>query len=100
MLTLLDKCRQPEQDIYRLAINHFGDRIQILHTISELSELIIELGAHLEGRGNQSKIISEIADAENMLAQMRIIFDGPAQDVDRIKAEKMERLKRRMDGDE
>ncbi len=100
MTPLLKHCREPEQDIYRRALNHFGDKNQILHTIGELSELTIEIGAHLEGRGDHDKIINELADVENMLHQMRIIFDEPAGEVDRIKTNKMERLKRRMDGDE
>lgn len=43
----------------------------------------------------------ELADVEIMLMQMRLIFGGSVgYDVDRIKAQKLERLKKRMEEEE
>ena len=96
MQSLLRQCVEKEQNIFLTAINHFGHKHQIAHAIQELSELIVELSHHLEGRNNTPNILEEIADVENMLAQMRIIFDQGGN-VDTIKENKMQRLKKRMD---
>lgn len=72
---ILKQCTVPEDNIYIKAIRQFGHKNQIAHTIEELGELATELAKNLAGKKNTDAIISEMADVENMLIQMKIIFD-------------------------
>lgn len=87
-------------EIYKQAIEKFGDRNQTYKAIEELSELIKELAVLLSynlTKGqledfDKSNLEEEIADVEIMLEQLKLIFD--CHDIiNTVKKQKIERLK-------
>ena len=93
---LKQHCIEKQQNPYLRAINHFGHKHQISQAIQELSELTVELSRALVGRTDPVGIIGELADVENMLIQMKLIFD-PVHKVPEVMNEKMDRLMKRID---
>lgn len=75
------------------AIRIYGKSAQVDMAIEEMSELHVAL-LH-ERRGRENNIAEEIADTEIMLQQLEMIFDV-SEEVETIKAEKLERLKERL----
>lgn len=64
-----------EKEIYRAAIEKYGDNHQMMMCIEEMSELTKELCKNIRGRNNKEQIAEEIADVQIMLEQMKILFD-------------------------
>ena len=61
----------------------------------------LALARNLSGEHNEENVAEELADVEIMIAQMRLIFGGSVgYDVDRIKAQKLARLRKRMEEEE
>ena len=81
--------------IYRKAFDRFGKVNQITVAIEELSELQKELCKVLRGNMNIENVLEEIADVEIMIEQLRIMFNAD-RDIDKVKAQKIDRLKCRM----
>ena len=81
--------------IYRKAFDRFGKVNQITVAIEELSELQKELCKVLRGNMNIENVVEEIADVEIMIEQLRIMFNAD-RDIDKVKAQKIDRLKCRM----
>lgn len=71
----LKGCTEPEKNLYRKAINRYGDNRQIAKAIEVLGKLSTELSRNLVGDNNKYKIICGIADVQNLLIQMKILFD-------------------------
>ena len=65
-----------ENTIYQAAVEHFGEKSQIIVAIEEMSELIKELTKWERGIGSTAGIAEEIADVEIMLQQLKYIFLG------------------------
>lgn len=79
-------------------LEHYGKFTQIVKCMEECGELIRAPGKHLcEERGCEN-VVEELADVDIMLAQMRYLF-GHAE-VDRVRAQKLARLKMRMEEEE
>lgn len=93
-----------EQTVLETAIDHYGRRLQTVKACEELTELIaalsrltclIETGAPEEEiHAEWDHVLEELADAEIMLQQMRMIYDGGQ--VDGIRARKLRRLAGRL----
>ena len=81
--------------IYRKAFERFGKFNQITVAIEELSELQKELCKVLRGNMNIENVVEEIADVEIMIEQLHIMFNAD-RDIDKVKAQKIDRLKCRM----
>jgi len=84
-----------EQDkaIMRQAIEHFGKEHQILKAFEELGELIVGLRNR-----DRENIIEEIADVRNMLDQLEMMFDIDTEQVEKIRREKMAKVRREIEG--
>ena len=82
-------------DVFKMAIAHYGATEQELVAIEECSELIQAI-TH-KRRGRKHNIAEEIADVEIMLEQLKII-NKCADNVKQIKHYKVERLLERMWG--
>jgi len=80
---------QQEQTLYKRAIEKWGELSQIDMMIEEMSELITAL-SHLK-RGRTNNVNEEVADVMIVTGQARFMFDSV--EIDRIKQEKLERLK-------
>lgn len=63
------------EKIYIKLLGKFGCNNQMIIAIEELSELQKELTKHLRGKGNINHIITEIADVEIMLEQLKLMFN-------------------------
>lgn len=82
-------------------LEHYGVQNQMVKCMEECGELIQALARNLSGEHNEENVAEELADVEIMIAQMRLIFGGSVgYDVDRIKAQKLARLKMRMEEEE
>ncbi len=78
-----------EKEIFNAAIRVFGGAAQEEVAIEECSELIQAI-TH-KHRGREHNIPEEIADVEIVLEQLKII-NGCADEVAKIRKEKVERL--------
>ena len=86
-----------KEELYKFAIERYGDEAQINQGIEEMAELIQAINKF---RRNPCKetlkgIAEEIADVEIMLEQYKIIF-GATLPVNRIKSNKLQRLAERL----
>ena len=80
--------------IPELALAIYGREKQIRKTLEELAELSVELHHALDGRGDNEKILDEMADVEIMLCQMKILYGQ----TDGWKEKKIARLEERIHG--
>ncbi len=74
------------------SVKLWGVEAQKMMIVEECSELITAISHQLRGR--QSNVEEEIADAEIVLEQARVIFDS--KKIDEIKKEKLDRLNKRI----
>lgn len=79
----LKKCAgrgmQRETDVFKAAIEEFGEAAQVTMVFEEMAELQKELCKWLRGNtdvAERYRIAEEIADVEIMLAQMKLLFDN------------------------
>lgn len=79
-------------------LEHYGKSTQIVKCMEECGELIRALGKHLCNEGSYENVVEELADVDIMLSQMRYIFGHT--EVDRVRTQKLARLKRRMEEEE
>ena len=77
------------EEICLAAIDLYGEEVQERQCIEECAELIQAINK--KHRGKHHNIAEEIADVENMLFQLKEI-NGCAEEVERIKEEKLQRL--------
>lgn len=70
---------QRETDVFKAAIEVFGEAAQVTMVFEEMAELQKELCKWLRGNtdvAERYRIAEEIADVEIMLAQMKLLFDN------------------------
>ena len=79
------------------AIETYGDDMQLNVAIEEFSELIKEICKFNRGNENIDNIIEEMADCYIMLEQLKIIFEIEYSSICAVMAQKLERLKNRLD---
>lgn len=84
-----------EKEIYRQALEKWGDNLQIAMVFEEMAELQKELCKSLRGKENRVEIAEEIADVEIMLGQMKLLFNIE-EGVERHKQLKLQRLEGRL----
>ena len=89
--------------LLKQAIEKWGVEAQLNLAEEECAELIVELKKFRRGRNHKDDVCGEIADVEIMCAQLRLMFDSPVDitcnsTVDYIKAQKLERLRGRING--
>lgn len=83
-------------EIYEQAIETYGKDAQLKMAIEEMAELTQAICKSFRGADNLDNIIEEIADVEIMLAQLKIIYSLNKNEVCLKKAEKITRLKERL----
>lgn len=93
-----------ENMIHRIAI-HYGPDSQLDQTIEELAELTVAIRKFIRNKENSSSselvnlfynLTEEVADVEIMLEQLKYLFPIVAVDVEKIKAEKLDRQIKRI----
>ena len=86
------------EELYKIAIETYGDEAQINQGIEEMAELIQAINKFRRNPGYYPRwydIVEEIVDVEVMLEQYKIIF-GATLPVNRIKSNKLQRLAERL----
>ena len=82
---------EQREKVYTNALIHFGERVQMVVALEELSEVQKEICKKMRGYSNDDRLAEEIADATIMLEQMRLFF-GPNDLVCKKMDEKVQRL--------
>ena len=82
--------RDQMQSVLKTVANYFGLKAQMGKTVEELVELTHEVVKANKGEKNLYCIIEEIADVENMLDQLKILY-GIEDEVREIRWRKMVR---------
>lgn len=86
---------ETRQEVYRRAIEKYGEDAQLWMVIEEMSELAKEICKYQRGKRSPVDIADEIADVEIMLEQATMIF-GVDDLVRKHMDQKVERLKERV----
>lgn len=82
-----------KEELYRKALDKWGESAQILLAIEEMGELIQVLSKSLNGRRRMPDIRIEIADVQIMIEQLRLIFGGdPIDEIVEVRLERLSRL--------
>ena len=84
-------------DVYARALAAYGEDMQVVVVLEELSECQKELCKPLRGQGSRENLAEEVADVIIMMEQMMLIF-GIGGTVEREMARKVERLEKRLRG--
>lgn len=87
-----------EDVICYTALEHYGAHHQMMKCMEECGELIQALARNMCGEHCAENVVEELADVEIMLMQMRIAFGR--QKTHRVMAQKLARLKMRMEENE
>ncbi len=83
-----------QEDVLKKAVDTWGAESQIGMLMEEMGELMSAINRRHRCRTDKSTVEEELADVEIMLDQMRHIFD--AEEVDRFKRLKIDRLEARL----
>jgi len=87
-------------NIYAKALKAWGEEAQLDMVIEEMAELIQAISKFRRARTQEKKakayihMCEEIADVENMINQLRYMFDADL--IDKFKAEKLQRTMKRI----
>mgnify|MGYP006928563923 FL=1 len=79
--------------IYKQVVCTFGQNVQIIVAIEELSELSKELTKTIRNKMNPEGLAEEMADVEIMLEQLKLMFANE-QNVKNWKTFKVQRLEK------
>ena len=80
----------------RTIADHYGLAHQLMKTVEELNELALECAKSWEKKDITINLISEIADVEIMLAQIKYLAKIEQSDIDEVKEYKIGRQIKRM----
>lgn len=78
---------------YTQLFKKYGEIVQLVVAIEELSELQKELCKDLRGKGKRENIIEEYADVKIMLEQLYLIYNIEDCEIDEMIDKKIERTK-------
>ena len=84
-----------EQEIYKKALELWGEQFQVMMAIEEMAELMQKLSQYYRQNRivSQDDVLKEIADVEILLNQLKLIFDDEDYQSFRfIKQEKLNKL--------
>lgn len=82
------------------AIEKYGDKQQKIVAIEEMSELTKEITKDLRGDANINNIVEEMADVHIMLMQLQKMYNINLQTLFEKIEFKLERLDKRLNGEE
>lgn len=82
---------------YEDIIGHYGEEKQMHKAVEEFLELatVVQQDAN-KGKRHRQKVLEEIADAEHMIAQLKIIYELEESELDTMKEFKITRTMERM----
>lgn len=91
-------CYGERESVYRNALKVYGQQLQEVVAIEELSEVVKEVCKMQRGQGSVGKLAEEIADATIMLEQLRMIY-GINEEVCAFMDQKILRLKKNVENE-
>lgn len=91
-------CYGERESVYRNALKVYGQQLQEVVAIEELSEVVKEVCKMQRGKGSVGKLAEEIADATIMLEQLRMIY-GINEEVCAFMDQKILRLKKNVENE-
>lgn len=92
----LTKQTEKTMNVYKKALEHFGESNQVSMAKGECGEFIAAATQYFtQGRGDAESVAEEIADVEIMMSQMREVIGNDL--VDKVKGKKLDRLWRMID---
>ncbi len=80
------------KQLQRIA-DHYGKDAQAVQCVEELCELSAAILQYRKRKGRKElgKVIEEIADVENMLPQIKYLYEIGSEFIDEVKQEKIDR---------
>ena len=84
-------------DTYKQAIETYGEKVQKLMAIEEMSELTKEICKDFRCKLDREHLIEEMADVLIMLDQMLILYKISGEEIISMCERKMNRLKERLE---
>ena len=85
------------KDVLGKAVEEWGVNVNLWVFVEEVGELVKEIAKAVRYEPNYNKIIEEVADVEIALELLKIIFKLDQEHIERIKKDKIERLKERLE---
>ena len=88
-----------KKQLYRKAIGHLGESLQVGMLGEEMAELTIAVNKFRRKRGVRElkKVIGEIADVKVMLEQIQVLFNIDDKEIKSEYLSKIKKLKRRLE---
>lgn len=80
----------------QIIADHYGLNHQLMKTVEELNELALECAKSWEKKSITINLISEMADVEIMLAQIKYLGKIEQSDIDEVKEFKINRQLKRI----
>jgi hypothetical protein len=87
------------KQMYKRVIKHNGVDVQLDKAMEELTELHFEIMNYKETKTVSKNMIYELSDVQNMINQLKIIFNFTDEQVEKVMMEKMQRTLERIDND-
>ena len=88
-----------KEELYKLAIETYGDEAQINQGIEEMAELTKEIIKSKRGASNYHQIVEELADVYIMMTQIRLIYGIYDEELINAMDLKIARLEKRLQND-
>jgi NTP pyrophosphatase (non-canonical NTP hydrolase) len=92
-----------KRKIYRECLCEYGEELQLMLAIEEMSELMKEISKYVRSNGNNVKELrEELADAFNMLNQLKYLFftiEEEDAELERLMDAKLNRVMERIESD-
>lgn len=88
------------EELYKIAIETYGDEAQINQGIEEMAELIQAINKFRRNPGYYPRwydIVEEIVDVEVMLEQYKLIYKISDEEMSKHKSQKLKRLAKRLE---
>ena len=89
-------CYGERESVYRDALKVYGQQLQEVVAIEELSEVVKEVCKMQRGQGSRGAMAEEIADATIVLEQLKMIY-GINEEVCAFMDQKIVRLKKNVE---
>ena len=84
-----------EKEICLAALQTWGPKVQKIIIFEEIAEFLKTYAKSVRIKGNYSELISEIADMEIVLQQLKFMFDAE-NEVDGIVSSKLQKLEEKL----
>lgn len=81
-------------ELYEYLYKKYGDKLQSIIQMEELSELSKEISKSVRGKHNKENMTEEMADVTIIIEQLKYRYDISDEEINIIMKEKIERTKK------